>query len=361
MNQPFYDHRKTFDENFDDGPFGVFKNTQPIKNSQEPVYTFLGYKINSPFGIAAGPLPNSKFIKGAFEMGFDVNCYKTQRSTTFPCNDFPNILFVEIDGDLTIERAKNPLVGKLETKKDQKEFSITNSFGNPSRGPEFWQEDLKKAQSYEGKGQLLIMSVVGTIKKGFSQEDYYDDFALASEIAYKTGVRAIEVNLSCPNVANEGILCYTSGAVEAICRKVRDKIGKTPFIAKVGYYTKEQQELLELVVGKMAPYIQAISAINTIPAAVVDEDGKQALPGPNRLMSGICGAGIKWAGLDMVRRLKDIRRRKGYSYEIIGVGGVMNSDHYRDYREAGADSVMSATGAMWNPYLAQEIKEEIRD
>jgi tRNA-dihydrouridine synthase len=35
----------------------------------------------------------------------------------------------------------------------------------------------------------------------------------------------------------------------------------------------------------------------------------------------------------------------------------MTPQDYFDYRQAGADVVMSATGAMWNPYLAQEIKQ----
>ena len=76
-----------------------------------------------------------------------------------------------------------------------------------------------------------------------------------------------------------------------------------------------------------------------------------------RLKSGVCGAGIKWAGLDMVRRLKDIKEENGYTFSIEGVGGVMNASDFKEYKAAGADSVMSATGAMWNPYLAQEIKK----
>jgi hypothetical protein len=47
----------------------------------------------------------------------------------------------------------------------------------PSKGPDFWVGDMQKALSYQGKGQLLIMSVVGTIQEGFSKQDYYADFA----------------------------------------------------------------------------------------------------------------------------------------------------------------------------------------
>jgi dihydroorotate dehydrogenase (NAD+) catalytic subunit len=89
---------------------------------------------------------------------------------------------------------------------------------------------------------------------------------------------------------------------------------------------------------------------------VVTKKGEQALPGKNRLKSGICGASIKWAGLDMVQRLKTIREKKEMKFSIIGVGGVMVPEDYDEYRESGADLVQSATGAMWNPYLAQEVK-----
>ena len=59
----------------------------------------------------------------------------------------------------------------------------------------------------------------------------------------------------------------------------------------------------------------------------------------------------------MVKRLKKLREELGAKYEIVGVGGVTIPADFREYRDAGADVVMSATGAMWNPYLAKEIKE----
>jgi dihydroorotate dehydrogenase len=285
-----------------------------------------------------------------------VNHYKTQRSIPFQVNAFPNVLYVDIESDLTIEKAKKPLIGKQKTTKEPKEFSITNSFGNPSKGPDFWQEDMKKALSYAGPGQLLIASVVGTIQPGFSEEDYFNDFDNTARLAHETGVKVIEVNLSCPNVANEGILCFNPDADEAICRKVKAVIGDTPLLVKFGYFTPEQQPLLRRIIKQISPYIAGISAINTIPAPIVDEQGKQALPGPNRLMSGVCGNGIRWAGLDMVERLARLRETEKRDYAIIGVGGVMSAADYFMYQKMGADCVQSCTGAMWNPYLPQEIE-----
>ena len=359
-NKPMYDPAKTYDDNFDNGPFGEFANSKTYKNPREPKYKFLGYPIYSPFGIAAGPLLNSKYVIAAMRKGFDVVCYKTQRSTEFDCNSFPNVLYVDVEGDLTLEKAEQPLTGKQSTTQKATKLTITNSFGNPSRGPEFWVDDLRKAVKSQGKGQLVIISVVGTVKPGFTNEDYYDDFAAAAKLAAGAGAKAVEVNLSCPNVANEGVVCYTQSAVEAICKKAKSEIGNVPLIVKIGYFTNDQQALLESIIKSIAPYVEAISTINTIPAPVVNDKGEQALPGPNRLKSGMCGASIKWAGLDMVKRLSNLRRKLNLKFEIIGIGGVMNAKDFNDYHTAGADVVQSATGAMWNAQLAAEIKTSLK-
>src|SRR3954470_11316613 len=121
-----YDATKTFDDNFDNGPYAP-DPTQPVyQNTGEPKYSFLGHKLYSPFGIAAGSLPTSKHIKYAFERGFDVNCYKTQRSVSFPVNEYPNVVYLDVDGDLTMEKIEKPLVGHLSTEKIDR-LTITNS------------------------------------------------------------------------------------------------------------------------------------------------------------------------------------------------------------------------------------------
>lgn len=361
-NQPavFLDPTKTFDDNFDNGPFPVNASEPPYQNVGEPHYTFLGHPIYSPFGIGAGSLPTSKHIRYAFERGFDVVVYKTQRSVPFKVNDFPNVVYVDVDGDLTLAKAAEPLIGHTTSDLPVEALTITNSFGNPSRGPEFWVEDMKKALAAQSKGQLLVAGVVGTIKEGFSQTDYYEDFAQTAKLAASTGVQAIEVNFSCPNVASEGVLCYSHGAVVTIARRTKELVGDIPLIGKLGYFRPEQQDLLEQIILDTAPYLSAFSAINTIPAAVVDEQGKQFLPGEGRLRSGICGISIKWAGIDMVKRLAAIRKKHGLDYEIIGIGGVMTPADFHDYREAGADLVQSVTAAMWNANLAAEIKQSLK-
>jgi dihydroorotate dehydrogenase (NAD+) catalytic subunit len=351
----FFDPARTFEDNYANGPFNM-DQVEYRDESTESKFSFLGFPVRSPFGIAAGSLPTSRHTNAAFKLGYDVVVYKTQRSGEFPSNPFPNVLPIDVQGDITLDRLKKPFVVRSDFPKNLKELSITNSFGVPSYGPSVWSDDLTRAVEGAGTGQLLIMSVVGTIREGMSAPEYYNDFAVAAQEAKDAGAQVIEINLSCPNVASEGIICYSIDAVYEICRLTKEAIGDTPLVIKVGYYASDQQELLERIVEKVSPYIGAISSINTLSGEIVKKDGSQALPGKGRLRSGICGAGIAWAGLDMVQRLDTLRREKGYTYEIIGVGGVMSPADFDEYRKAGADLVQSVTGAMWNPSLAAEIK-----
>ncbi len=349
---PFYDPTKSYEENYEGGPWNGFKDGVNIVSEGEPHFSFLGEKIHYPLGIPAGPLLNSAYVGAAFQKGFDVPIYKTVRSDTFPCHPFPNVLSVKIDGDLTIEKAKQPLIAQVDYVEP---LSITNSFGVPSKPAALWQADAKKAVQFAQKGQVMIMSFMGTVREGQSPDDFAADFATAAELSVSTGAKIFEVNLSCPNIGNEGLVCYNLDMTENVCAAIREKLGSKPLVLKVGYFGDDSE--LEKLAEIAKKYAQGISAINTIAAPVVKNDGTQALPGsPVRLRSGVCGHSIKWAGLEMTQRLADARKKVNADFAIVGVGGVTVPADFKEYRDAGADLVMSATGAMWNPYLARDIK-----
>ncbi len=349
---PFYDPTKSYEENYTEGPFNGFTDGVSVPFEGEPRYDFLGIKINFPIGIPAGPLLNSKYVSAAFQKGFDLPVYKTVRASEFPCHPFPNVLSVKVDGDLTLEKAKQPLVADRDYGEP---LSITNSFGVPSRPPPVWQEDAKKAVASAGIGQAMIMSFMGTVQDGQTADDFVADFAKAAELSLASGAKIYEANLSCPNIGNEGLVCYNLDMTERVCAALRKALGEAPLLVKVGYYQDNSDiEELARIVKK---YAQGISSINTIAAPVVDKDGKQALPGsPVRLRSGVCGHAIKWAGVEMVQRLVEARKKMKADFVIVGCGGLTVPADYKEYRDAGADVVMTATGAMWNPYLAREIK-----
>jgi dihydroorotate dehydrogenase len=352
MHEPLYDPSKTYEENFSQGPFGAFADGQVYAQQGEPQFNFLGHSVYAPFGIAAGPLLNAKFVKAAFEKGFDIATYKTVRSSAHECADWPNVLPVNIQGDLTLETAAR---GVTSLSAYASPLSITNSFGVPSKDPSFWQDDMRNAMESAGKGQVMIGSFQGTAFGNGNFNDYLKDYVLAARLVMETGAKLLEANLSCPNEGKAELLCYDIARVLEIAHTIKDEIGNTPLILKLGFF--ENQDQLEQLVKRVGGIVQGFATINTIPAKVSTPAGDQALPGKGRAVSGICGASILWAGLDMVSRLAKLRQRYGMEFSIIGVGGASSVEDFQAYQKKGADAVMSATASMWNPYLAQEIKE----
>ncbi len=354
---PFYDPTRSYEENYEHGPFGAFADAAHLESASSPAHSFHGFPVHLPFGIPAGPLLNSAFCAAAFRKGFDIAVYKTVRSGTFPCHPFPNVLAIHPDGDLDLEALQKPVIADTEYIDP---LSITNSFGVPSKDAAVWQEDVRRAIAAAGPGQVLVLSFMGTVREGQSQQEFIDDYVHAARLAHETGAKVLETNLSCPNIGNEGLVCYNLDVTEKVAAGIRAVIGDTPLILKVGYYRSDDD--MERLAEIVQAHAHGVSGINTLQAEVRNAAGEQALPGsPARLRSGVCGAGIRWAGLDFVRRMRAIMDRRGYTFSLEGVGGVTTSEDYQAYREAGADVVMSATGAMWNPLLAQDIKQSLNN
>ena len=369
---PFYDVNRTYEDNYLQGPFGAFAKVlqedrgPSAAQSSAPVQTasgedFLGFHVNLPFGIPAGPLLNERFTTAAFRMGFDLAVYKTVRSRAWGCNAFPNVLAVHpknADGSLIPGSAELD-EGVLADTRYELPISISNSFGVPSRDPDEWQPDMKKAIEAAGSGQLLVPSFQGSRVDGMDQDDYIADHVTTARLVCETGAGLMEMNTSCPNEGHNRLLCHDPHLVGRITEAVKNEIGDRPLVVKLAYIPNDAD--LEIMVKETAAHgtVQGFSTINTISAKLIDAHGNQALPGAGRARSGVCGNAIRGAGLDMVGRLHAIREKLGLDFTIVGVGGVVRPEDYRAYREAGANAVMSATGAMWNANLARDIASSI--
>ena len=352
QNTPFFDPEKTYEENFTQGPFGTFADESVFPQTGVPQYCAFGQPVHLPFGIPAGPLLNGKYVKAALDHGFDIPVYKTVRTRKYASAPWPNVLSVRVPStDLSFELAEQGLVADHRYSEP---IAITNSFGVPSFEPDFWQADMADASRYARSGQLVVGSFQGTTNRNGDIAAYIQDFVLAAKLVQATGVKVLEANLSCPNEGTGHLLCYDTQRSKTILAAIKNEIGDLPLCIKIGYF-KDQEQLTHFI-KEVGNLVQGISAINTIPAKIVDEQGQQALPGTGRERSGVCGQPIKWAGLAMVQKLAALRQELDLPFTIIGVGGVTRAEDYRAYTHAGADLVMSATGAMWHPALAREIK-----
>jgi len=343
MLNPTYDVTKSTKWNRENGP--LFEGDIPVRESFPTKTKIWDYELNSPFGVPAGPLFNSKFTKLYAELGFDVITYKTVRSVERIAHPNPNIVYVNPQ-----EVVPGSEIQTTEPPENLENLTITNSFGINSLPPKEWQEDFGKAKSYMNDGQLLVLSITGTPE---APRELVEDYVYTAALAKDAGAEVIEMNFSCPNVKSggEGAIYLDPATSSEISEKVKNEVGNdVKVVIKLGFY--EHKELLKEIVEANAPYVDGIAAINTIKMAVRKPNGEQALPGDGRLHSGLCGAGIKKFSLETVRDLAEIRNHMGYDFVIFGVGGITSPQDIDEMLVTGADIAQSGTAAMWDPLLA---------
>lgn len=350
-SEGIYNIHKTYLENSEEGPF--YKGKIPHRLGHKK-YDFLGFKVASRIGVFAGPLLNSRWIKLAAELDYDLLTYKTIRSHEFDGHPLPNIVYID-EAPLDPMRLPDHLV-KSEKEPPLERLGITNSFGMPSRNEIYLQNDIPKAHEHLGHGQVLIVSVTGTMSPGMNRDNYIQDFVNAARLAERSGAKIIEANFSCPNVSHEeGALYLHPESCFEVASKITENI-KAPLIIKVGYFP-DKKILAKTLLALNCAGVKAVAGINSLSLKVLNEKGEPAL-GKGRISSGICGAPIRECALQFVTDARYVIAKEKLPLTLIGGGGIMEPAHFDDFFTAGADFAFVATGMMWRPLLAHEYKSQ---
>ena len=342
-----YDLHATFEENARRGPL---LGTDCPKVPETPLKRFLGLPVSSRFGIAAGLLPNSRWIGPYARLGFDLLTYKTVRSVPRASHPMPNWVFVEDTkpptGPVTV---LDTLPGAWT------DASSSVCFGMPSAHPDHWRGDVATSRQMLGPGQALIVSVVASPEPGWTLEKTAEDFAQCAAWAVEAGAQVVEANLSCPNVCTaEGTLYLDPQASGLVARRVREAIGATPLLLKVGKF--EQEEILPRFLDSVADSVNGLTLLNCISREVLLADGRPAF-GEGFRMAGVLGRAIHRPAVEAVRRMKESILLQGLDLAVAGVGGVASVADAADFFDAGADAVLCGSSPAWLPDLAIQIKE----
>src|SRR5262249_38777807 len=133
-------------------------------------------------------------------------------------------------------------------------------------------------------------------------------------------------------------------------------IAPVPLIIKVGTFISDAQ-MHDIFCAAAKAGIRAISGINTVSMSVLDDQGRPALV-PKRPTSGVCGGPIREVALHFIEQAAQINRLAKLDLTLIGVGGITLPEHFDEFLDAGADIAMTATGMMWDPYLAARYHQK---
>ncbi len=336
----FYDTSRSYRWNYEHAPDPVEREIPGWPGSA----TFCGLKVDSPLGIAAGPLLNGKWCLYYASLGFDVLTYKTVRSAARGCYPPPNLLPVDC-GEL--HGGEFRVAPSTEMR-----GSWAVSFGMPSSDPEIWRRDVEWTRTQLPAGKCLSVSVVGTIQPNWTLEQLADDYAKCAKWAVESGADVVETNFSCPNVNTcDGQLYQDPDGSRLVAQAVRAAIGDRPLVIKIGHANDETaiREWLDHV----ANFATAVAMTNSIAAKVGSSDERLLFEGQKR---GICGKAIRNASVDQVRRFQNVQATTNHHLRWIGVGGVDSLDDVQAYLDAGAESCHLATAVMLDPDVAIKIR-----
>ena len=338
---PVYDRLRSYEWNYDHPPHPVPLDLPPMPG----VWQFCGLPVGAPLGVPAGPLLNGRWWLYYASLGFDELTYKTVRSRPRECYPLPNLQPVRC-GQLHGGEQDLPACDAMD-----ETWAVAN--GMPSQPPAVWQSDIQWTRDRLDSAKVLSVSVVGTMQADWTIDDLAADYAWCARAAVDSGADVVETNFSCPNVATCDGQLYQHAADASHCAAaVRDAIGTTPYLVKIGHV--ESAEGADRLLAALAPFVDGLVMTNSIAATVVDQRGERLFDGQKR---GICGGAIRDASLAQTRLFGQRLPNAGEPLQLIGVGGVFTAAHVRAYLDAGATAVHVATAAMTHPDVALAIRD----
>lgn len=300
--------------------------------------------------MAAGPLPNSRWIEAYARLGYGLLTYRTVLSSAQPALGQPNLVFCRL-GDPA-------LAGPGSRRPDPASVTWAVSFGLPSLPPEQWRPDVMRAKSRIRPGQALVVSVAGAPQPGGTDAELADDYARCARWAADAGADVVEVHLGCthPSLGSGSMPMESPPLAGYIVERVRRAVGQHPVVAKLG--AARSPRALHEVATRLAPWVDGFSLVDGLPRRVAKADGRPVFPGAGREVAGISGADVYDHCRIQVEELLAWRKAGAWSRVILAGGGVTTTDRARALLSAGADAVMVATAALVDPLLAVRFRTQ---
>jgi dihydroorotate dehydrogenase (NAD+) catalytic subunit len=181
---------------------------------------------------------------------------------------------------------------------------------------------------------------------GETAEEYAE---MAARLDALPEVAGLEMNISCPNVRQGGIIFGTDPACAASIVKACRAATRKPLFVKLSPNVTDIVGMAHACADEGA---DALSLINTLIGMAIDL--KKRRPVLANVTGGLSGPAVKPVALRMVWLVA-----KAVKIPVIGIGGIMNATDALEFMLAGATAVQVGTASFINPGAAQTIAEEM--
>ena len=211
---------------------------------------------------------------------------------------------------------------------------MLNAIGIPSKGVPYFLEHTLPL--YRGWSPPLVVSISAPTAEGFA--------SLAAELSVP-GIAAIEANISCPNIEEDGkAFAMRAASAEAVIRQLRAAT-PLPLWAKL---TPNTGEMAEIAQACEAAGADAVVVANTILAMSIDL--RSFKPRLGNVMGGLSGPAIKPIVLRQVYQCA-----RAVRIPVIGCGGISTAADAAEYMLAGATAVQVGTATFLQPHAMTEV------
>ncbi len=180
-----------------------------------------------------------------------------------------------------------------------------------------------------------------------------EDYEKLSYIANENDIKALEVNVSCPNVKHG---CLEFGLKPDLLFELVKKIRanyKGFLIVKLSPNTTDIKPLAQSAQSAGA---DCISAINTIRALGVKVNFENNKFNKKFVQGGLSGACIKPISLYMISQIKQV-----VVIPVIALGGIYNLNDLFEYISVGADAFQVGTANFLYPSIASDLAKALKD
>jgi len=233
-----------------------------------------------------------------------------------------------------------PMMGNPPPRIFETEGGIINSIG--LQNPGFYDFIKNKLPYYKKIKTHLIINFFGN-----TQREYVE---LAKRFDEVPGISGLEMNISCPNVKQGGIVFGSDPKMAYhLVREVR-KATKLTLIVKLSPNVTD--------IGLMAKGVEeagadAVSLINTLRAMAVNIYSRK--PELGNIIGGLSGPAIKPIALRMVWEVSC-----RVEIPVIGIGGIMKAEDAIEFILVGASAIQIGTANLIQPKTGIEVINGIK-
>ncbi|HTR23121.1 MAG TPA: dihydroorotate dehydrogenase [Terriglobales bacterium] len=257
--------------------------------------------------------------------------------------EFEDIVHLDRLGGLVVKGLSvEPMTGNPPPRLYETAAGMLNAIGLQNIGAQAFLEE--KLPALRDKKNVVVFANVF----GYTRTDYEHTIEILNQ---GEGIAAYELNVSCPNTSQGGIVFGTDPQLLDEVVRTAKRVSARPLIVKLSPNVTSIALMAHVAEEAGA---DAISLVNTFVAMAIDADTRR--PRIANVTGGLSGPAIKPIALRMVYEAS-----RAVKIPVLGMGGITTPVDVVEFMLAGASAVQVGTASYFDPVATEKLVEELTE